>query len=171
MQIFCEKNNYSLRNIFNCEPMAWDWKTFLSSFVWVQRLVNFFVDKVFQIFQGSLGFFFDGILVTGDTVYRTDHELIDWYPGSSSIDMASSVTKILNMSHEVNLALPGSVGSSLSSVTFVFGRSHTFQVDSQIWPPLAANFLGLQHWQELELADVKKLNNSDSDLEWHVSTK
>jgi hypothetical protein len=98
-------------------------------------------------------------------VYRTDHELIDWYPGSSSIDMASSVTKILNMSHEVNLALPGSVGSSLSSVTFVIGRSHTFQVDSQIWPPLEANYLGLQHWQELELADVKKLNNSDSDLE------
>ena len=78
-------------------------------------------NKDFQNFQGSLGFFFDGILVTGDTVYRTDHELIDWYPGSSSIDMASSVTKILNMSHEVNLALPGSVGSSLSSVTYLEG--------------------------------------------------
>ena len=61
-------------------------------------------------------------MVTGDTVYRTDHELIDWYPGSSSIDMASSVTKILNMSHEVNLALPGSVGSSLSSVTYLKGQ-------------------------------------------------
>ena len=52
-------------------------------------------------------------------MYRTDHELIDWYPGSSSIDMASSVTKILNMSHEVNLALPGSVGSNLSSITYL----------------------------------------------------
>ena len=54
-------------------------------------------------------------------MYRTDHELIDWYPGSSSIDMASSVTKILNMSHEINLALPGSVGSSMSLVTYLEG--------------------------------------------------
>ena len=84
------------------------------------------VNKAFQYFQGSLGFFFDGILVTGDTVYRTDHELIDWYPGSSSIDMASSVTKILNMSHEVNLALPGSVGSCLSLVNFCIWKVSYF---------------------------------------------
>ena len=46
-------------------------------------------------------------MVTGDTVYATDHELIDWYPGSSTIAMESSVTKILNMSDKVDMALPG----------------------------------------------------------------
>ena len=97
------------------------------------------VNKVFQFFQGSLGFFFDGILVTGDTVYRTDHELIDWYPGSSSIDMASSVKKILNMSHEVNLALPGRVRSSLSLITYL--ESKYFSIRLANMATLSSQFI------------------------------
>ncbi len=56
---------------------------------------------------GSIGFYFDGVLATGDTVYATDHELIDWYPGSSSRQMSSSVTRILEMSPNIEMALPG----------------------------------------------------------------
>ena len=56
---------------------------------------------------GSIGLLFNGTLVTGDTVYSTDHELIDWYPGSSTRQMATSVTRILDMSKEIELALPG----------------------------------------------------------------
>lgn len=59
---------------------------------------------------GSLGLMTqDGsILATGDTVYATDHELIDWYPpGSSVSDMAKSVERILKLSPTIELALPG----------------------------------------------------------------
>ena len=49
----------------------------------------------------------DGVLVTGDTVYATDEELIDWYPGSSSLQMTKSVQRIKDLSDHVNWALPG----------------------------------------------------------------
>ena len=53
----------------------------------------------------------EGILVTGDTVYATDSELIDWYPpGSSCHAMAKSVLRILDLAsseNQVKLALPG----------------------------------------------------------------
>ena len=35
--------------------------------------------------KGSVGFSTEGIIVTGDTVYATNHELIDWYPPGSSV--------------------------------------------------------------------------------------
>ena len=47
---------------------------------------------------GSIGLLSDdGILVTGDTVYATDEELIDWYPGSSCLQMRESVQRILEL--------------------------------------------------------------------------
>jgi len=59
--------------------------------------------------RGSLALYCpeEGVLATGDTAYRTDHELIDWYPQSSSRDMSASVQRILNMSNKVEFALPG----------------------------------------------------------------
>lgn len=56
---------------------------------------------------GSIGLHFEDFLVTGDTVYGTDHELIDWYPGSSVRQMRSSVERILSMSRQIETALPG----------------------------------------------------------------
>ena len=53
----------------------------------------------------------DGILVSGDTLYQTDSELIDWYPGSSVRQMKDSVDKIRKLLTEegnnLNLVLPG----------------------------------------------------------------
>ncbi len=56
--------------------------------------------------MGSVGIYVkeEGALATGDTVYATDHELIDWYPGSSSHKMANSVEKILNFTREANVS-------------------------------------------------------------------
>ena len=50
-----------------------------------------------------------GVLVTGDTLYATDHGLIDWYPASRSHLMLSSVEKILHLlSHgSVKIVLTG----------------------------------------------------------------
>ena len=47
----------------------------------------------------------DGILISGDTLYRTDSELIDWYPGSSVAQMATSVERIHKL--DLSLVLPG----------------------------------------------------------------
>ena len=43
-----------------------------------------------------------------------------------------------------------------------------FNNNSQIWPPPAANFLGLRQWQEWELADFEKLrdNHKIKDIIW-----
>jgi glyoxylase-like metal-dependent hydrolase (beta-lactamase superfamily II) len=49
----------------------------------------------------------EGVLITGDTVYATDHELIDWYPGSSVGKMTQSVERILHLANAICLALPG----------------------------------------------------------------
>ena len=74
---------------------------------------NWYNDQVMHLpghTIGSLGLMTqDGsILATGDTVYATDHELIDWYPpGSSVSDMAKSVERILKLSSTIELALPG----------------------------------------------------------------
>ena len=35
-----------------------------------------------------------GVLVTGDTLYHTDHGLIDWYPGSNISQMEESVATL-----------------------------------------------------------------------------
>ncbi len=51
-----------------------------------------------------------GILATGDTVYATDGELIDWYPGGSSVSaMCSSVKTIAGIvdNDKWFVALPG----------------------------------------------------------------
>lgn len=51
----------------------------------------------------------NGVLVTGDTLYDTDHGLIDWYPGSDSAAMGASVTRLLELisSSGVGLVCPG----------------------------------------------------------------
>ena len=58
---------------------------------------------------GSIGLFRqqDGVLVTGDTVYSTDEELIDWYPESSTMQMTESVQRIADLAGQVQWALPG----------------------------------------------------------------
>ena len=58
---------------------------------------------------GSIGLRIKDALVTGDTVYATDDELIDWYPGSSVREMAASVKRILEIVRrsDVDLVLPG----------------------------------------------------------------
>lgn len=58
---------------------------------------------------GSIGLLshLDGVLVTGDTVYATDEELIDWYPGSSTLQMNKSVQRIADLADQVHWALPG----------------------------------------------------------------
>ena len=38
-----------------------------------------------------------GVVATGDTVYETDGELIDWYPGSSVLAMRRSVRRLLDV--------------------------------------------------------------------------
>jgi glyoxylase-like metal-dependent hydrolase (beta-lactamase superfamily II) len=49
-----------------------------------------------------------GIVATGDTVYATDGELIDWYPPASSVaGMRCSVQRLLEMGDDIRLALPG----------------------------------------------------------------
>lgn len=49
------------------------------------------------------------VMVTGDTLYRTDEELIDWYPSSSVSQMAESVERIeaLAAQGDLDLVLPG----------------------------------------------------------------
>ena len=44
-----------------------------------------------------------------------------------------------------------------------------FLVYSKIWPPPAANFLGIRQWQEWELADFEKLrdNHKINDKIWN----
>ena len=51
----------------------------------------------------------NGVLVTGDTLYQTDHGLIDWYPGSESQLMVHSLERILNLLNTgtVDIVLPG----------------------------------------------------------------
>ena len=51
----------------------------------------------------------NGVLVTGDTLYQTDHGLIDWYPGSDSELMGMSVSRLLELirTGDVSLVLPG----------------------------------------------------------------
>lgn len=57
--------------------------------------------------MGSIGLLNrrDGILVSGDTLYQTDSELIDWYPGSSVRHMYRSVERIRGL--YLDLVLPG----------------------------------------------------------------
>ncbi|XP_023322516.1 metallo-beta-lactamase domain-containing protein 2 isoform X2 [Eurytemora carolleeae] len=60
-----------------------------------------------------------GVLITGDTLYKTSHGLIDWYPGSSCYRMRSSVEKLVNLcrQHKVETILPGhNQGSGTSRV-------------------------------------------------------
>lgn len=73
-------------------------------------------DKSFKILHvpghspGSIAIHGNGILATGDTVYRTDAELMDWYPGSSVRLMARSIQRLEQLAknnNEVTLALPG----------------------------------------------------------------
>ena len=49
----------------------------------------------------------NGVLVTGDTLYETEHGLIDWYPGSQSQLMVRSLNKILDLLNTVDIVLPG----------------------------------------------------------------
>ena len=63
---------------------------------------------------GSLGLLdrAAGVLATGDTLYATDEELIDWYPGGSSVTrMGQSVKMLMDLvagSKEADFtALPG----------------------------------------------------------------
>jgi len=51
-----------------------------------------------------------GTLVTGDSLYETDHGLIDWYPGSSCSKMKESVERLLHLCEDrskVETILPG----------------------------------------------------------------
>ena len=51
----------------------------------------------------------NGVLVTGDTLYQTDHGLIDWYPGSDGKLMEKSVSRLLELikTEDVGVVLPG----------------------------------------------------------------
>jgi len=61
---------------------------------------------------GSLGLWEEGtgVLVTGDTLYETDGELVDWYPGASVTQMAKSIERLAALAPSVTLALPGHNG-------------------------------------------------------------
>ena len=58
---------------------------------------------------GSIGLFDEdnGILVSGDTLYRTEGELIDWFPGGSVRELRNSVEDILGIADKVDVVLPG----------------------------------------------------------------
>lgn len=72
-------------------------------------------DKTFQILHvpghspGSVALFDEvhGILLTGDTLYQTDQELIDWYPGSSCKQLEHSLLRLQKLIPSVDLILPG----------------------------------------------------------------
>lgn len=50
----------------------------------------------------------NGILATGDTLYKTDEQLIDWYVGGSSVaQMARSVEKLVDQLPNIDVVLPG----------------------------------------------------------------
>ena len=54
-----------------------------------------------------------GVVATGDTVYETDGELIDWYPGSSVLAMRRSVRRLFDVAATGAgglVALPGHNG-------------------------------------------------------------
>jgi len=50
-----------------------------------------------------------GVLVTGDTLYATDHGLIDWYPQSKCLKMKESVEKLKTIceDNKIRTILPG----------------------------------------------------------------
>ncbi|TRY62838.1 hypothetical protein TCAL_00832 [Tigriopus californicus] len=72
-------------------------------------------DKTFQVLHvpghspGSIALFDEnhGILLTGDTLYQTDQELIDWYPGSSCKRLEHSLFRLHELIPSVDLILPG----------------------------------------------------------------
>jgi len=51
----------------------------------------------------------NGVIATSDTLYQTDGELIDWYPGSNATHMLQSVNRLLelNLGGSVSCVLPG----------------------------------------------------------------
>lgn len=51
----------------------------------------------------------NGVIATSDTLYRTDGELIDWYPGSNASHMLQSVNRLLDLTQtgSVSTVLPG----------------------------------------------------------------
>jgi len=74
-------------------------------------------DRVFKVIHtpghspGSIALHDEtnGVLATGDTLYETDHGLIDWYPGSNSVKMVDSVKRLLELAKldTINTVLPG----------------------------------------------------------------
>eukprot|EP00095_Tigriopus_kingsejongensis_P006280 maker-scaffold1533_size36968-snap-gene-0.11 protein:Tk06280 transcript:maker-scaffold1533_size36968-snap-gene-0.11-mRNA-1 annotation:"metallo-beta-lactamase domain-containing protein 2" len=48
-----------------------------------------------------------GILVTGDTLYQTEQELIDWYPGGSVTDLQRSVSRVADLIPSLDAIFPG----------------------------------------------------------------
>ena len=81
-------------------------------YVCKQNYTAYMFPQVFHLpghSPGSIGIFdrSNGIMATEDSLYQTDGELIDWYPGSSVGAMKESVEKIASMAESVDVVLPG----------------------------------------------------------------
>ena len=72
-----------------------------------------------------------GVLATGDTLYQTSHGLIDWYPGSCSLEMKKSVERLVCLAKEgrVGTVLPGHNNVIESKEMVEIGEHHMEKCD------------------------------------------
>ena len=75
-----------------------------------------------------------GLLVTGDTLYQTDEQLIDWYVGGSSVaKMAESVRRLSHLLAEergLTTVLPGHNGVLDNAGALAQADTHITSVDT-----------------------------------------